>query len=84
MKTIDVKQQVEVAVGTRWDDFAAAHPKLAGVIDQHLLVQSVQQSLADDTEYQKTLANAQACNASLETVLKLIDKYVVKWMGKLI
>ncbi|HEY0007728.1 MAG TPA: hypothetical protein VGB55_03305 [Tepidisphaeraceae bacterium] len=84
MKTIDLHSEVAAAVAMRWDDFAAQHPRLASVIDQHLLVESVQQSLKDDADYQRTLANAQACNASLETMAKLIDKYVVKWIAKLV
>lgn len=81
---IDLRTQVAAAVAIRWDDFAERHPNLAKVIDQHLLVESAVESLQRDAEYQAALAAARTQNAPLETVIQIIDKYVIAWLARLV
>ncbi|MGN6504214.1 MAG: hypothetical protein ACTHM6_01505 [Tepidisphaeraceae bacterium] len=81
---LDLKTQIAAAVAVRWDEFARSHPILAGVIDQTLLVDNVHDSLNNDPQYQEAMAAARAVEAGLETVVKIIDGYVVQFIAKLI
>ena len=68
----------------RWDDFAQRHPVLAGVVDQTLLVETVSDALANDPHYQEALAATRAAETGIETLIGLVDGYVVKFIAKLI
>jgi hypothetical protein len=81
---IDLKTEVSAILAIRWDDFAVQHPALSRVIDQHQLVEAATSHLRLDPEYQQALAGARAAGASAETLLRLIDRYVVVWLGKLL
>ena len=81
---IDLKTEIAAVVALRWDAFAAEHPRLARVIDQHLLVESAARALTLDLDYQKSIANARAVDAGQEVLLKLIDRYVSKFIATLI
>lgn len=83
-KKIDLYTEVAAAVAIRWDEFAIRHPNLARVIDQHLLVASAVESLQRDPTYQATLANARSQGASIETIVRIVDRFVVEWMKKLV
>jgi len=83
-KHIDLKTEVSAVVAIRWDAFAAQHPSLARVIDQHQLVEAATSHLRLDPEYQQSLTAARAAGASAETLVRLIDRYVVVWLGKLL
>jgi hypothetical protein len=82
--TLDLKTEVAAAVAVRWDGFARRHPKLSRVIDQHLLVEQATSHLRLDPDYQRALANARRANADVETIVKLIDKYVSSFLDKLL
>ncbi len=82
--TPDLKTEVAAAVAMRWDEFAKRHPKLARVIDQHLLVEQATTHLRLDPDYQRALTNARNGNADIQTIVKLIDKYVSIFLDKLV
>ena len=84
MYDIDLRTEISAAVALRWDDWASRHRALSRVIDQHLLVESALSALNRDVDTQRTLANARAVNASSVTVVKLIDKFVIRFMETLI
>ena len=84
MTTETLKTHIAAAVAVRWDDFSQRHPMLAGVIDQTLLVENVSDSLANDPAYQEALAATRASQVGLETVIGLIDGYVIKYISRLI
>ncbi|HEX8342774.1 MAG TPA: hypothetical protein VF624_17860 [Tepidisphaeraceae bacterium] len=81
---IDLKTEISAVVALRWDAFAAEHPRLARVVDQHLLVESAARALNLDMDYQRSITNARAVNAGQEVMLKLIDRYVSKFIATLI
>ncbi len=81
---IDLHTEVAAVVAIRWDKFAERHPNLARVIDQHLLVESAVAALQNDPEYQRVIASARAQGASIDTIIRLLDKYVIAWMAKLV
>lgn len=80
----DLKTHVSASLAVQWDDFARRHPRLSRVIDQHLLVEQAVSYLRLDPEYQRAMTNAQTAGADLETILKLIDKYLSIFLQKLI
>ena len=84
MNGIDLKTKVAAAVAVRWDEFAVRHPALAAVIDQTLLVETAADALANDPEYQEALATARAIEASVDTLVSIVDRYVVKFIGRLV
>ncbi len=82
--SIDLKTEVSAVVAIRWDAFVLRHPKLARVIDQHLLVEHATSYLRLDPEYQRAISNARTAGAGTETIVKLIDKYVSIFLDKLV
>ncbi len=82
--SIDLKTEVAAVVAVRWDEFAARHPNLARVIDQHLVVESAVSHLRTDPAYQHAIANARSAGAGVETIVTLIDKFVSAWLEKLV
>ncbi|MBC8105812.1 MAG: hypothetical protein H7Z14_04410 [Anaerolineae bacterium] len=79
-----MRTEVAAVVGIRWDAFAAEHPNLARVIDQHLMVESAVSHLRADPAFQTAMTNARAVGAGTEFIVKLIDKYVTKWLTTLV
>jgi hypothetical protein len=84
MATIDLRAQVASAVRGEWPAFSAAHPKLAAVLDETLLVEGAVASLAEDPEYQQTMASAEAIGAGAECVATLISRLVSQWLQRLV
>ena len=84
MATIDIKSEVARAVRGEWPAFASAHPKLAAVLDETVLIDGAITSLADDPEYQEAMATAEAVGAGGEIVSSLIHRLVIEWLRRLI
>ncbi|GIW77534.1 MAG: hypothetical protein KatS3mg104_2597 [Phycisphaerae bacterium] len=80
----DLKTHVSASLAVQWDDFAQRHPRLSRVIDQHLLVEQAVSYLRLNPDYQRAMVNAQSAGADLETLLKLVDKYLAIFLEKLI
>jgi hypothetical protein len=81
MTAIDLKGLVAQAVGKEWETFAAAHPNLARVLDETLLVEEVTTQLWQDPEYQKSLANAELVGQTAERVTELVKRLMGKWLS---
>ena len=84
MNPIDLKTEVAAVIAVRWDTFAAEHPNVARVIDQYLLVEAAVSHLRTDPDYLTAMDNARAVNAGEEFLVKLLDRYVSAWLGKLV
>lgn len=76
MKTINLKDEVRRAITTSWPAFEQSHPRLARVIDQDMLIESVTQQLADDPEYQRALTNAARLEHGAQALTGLIRRFV--------
>jgi hypothetical protein len=83
MNQIDLKEHVRAAVRSNWPDFAQAHPHLAGVIDEDLLVEGAASSLVDDPEYQDAMRQAQAAGAVAQGITDLVVRLVNRWINRL-
>ena len=55
MNAIDLKDEVLKALRTEWPAFAAAHPKLAAVLDETVLIEPAMQSLAARSLFYRNL-----------------------------
>jgi hypothetical protein len=84
MATINIRDEVASAVRVEWPAFSAAHPKLAAVLDETLLIEGAVASLAEDPEYQETMANAEAVGVGAECVAALISRLVSRWLKRLV
>ena len=84
MNTIDLKDEVRRAIQSEWPAFAAAHPKLAAVLDETVLAEPAMQSLADDPEYAEAMATAQAVGAGAEVVADTVGRFVRRWLRQLL
>jgi hypothetical protein len=82
MNVIDVKKEVEQAVGTEWSAFAARHPHLAAALDQELLVEQAIASLADDPDYRAAMGQA-AVGGAAESIGSVVKRFVGEFFGKL-
>jgi hypothetical protein len=84
MNTTDLKFQVQQAIRSEWPAFVAAHPKLAAVLDDTVLVEPAMQSLADDPEYQEAMATAEAVGAGAEAIAGVIQRLVGQFLRQLL
>ena len=84
MNTIDLKEQVQQAIRSEWPAFAAAHPKLAAVLDDTVLIEPAMQSLADDPEYQQAMATAEAVGAGAEVIAAVVQRLVSQFLRRLV
>ena len=82
--SIDLKEEVRRAVAGEWSAFAARHPNLAAVLDEHILIDGAIQNLADDPEYQEAMATATAVGAGAEVVSDIVTRFVRRWLQRLI
>ena len=84
MNAIDLKDEVLKSLRTEWPAFAAAHPKLAAVLDETVLIEPAMQSLADDPEYQEALATADAVGAGAGEIAGVIQRLVSRFLRQLL
>jgi hypothetical protein len=82
--TINLKDEVRRALQTEWPAFAASHPRLAGVLDETILLDPAMQSLADDAEYVEAMQTATAVGAGGEIVADIILRHVRQWLRRLV
>lgn len=75
MNAIDLKDEVRRAITTNWPEFQQSHPRLARVIDQEVLVESVTQQLADDPDYQRALENAVRLEHGAQALIGMIRAF---------
>ena len=84
MNTIDLKDQVQQALRSEWPAFAAAHPKLAAVLDETVLLEPAMRSLANDPEYQEAMATADAVGAGAQVIADTVATAVRRWLRQLL
>jgi hypothetical protein len=84
MNTIDIKQLVGQAVRQEWPNFAAAHPHLAQVLGEDLIVESATSSLLDDPAYQQAMKNATAAGLAGEAVGDVVARLVKRFLETLL
>ena len=80
----DLKKTVRSAVAAEWNDFAAAHPKLASLMDESLVVEAAVEGLSDNDEYQETMADAMAMGTAASVMGDFVSGWVRKWMRQLV
>jgi len=84
MNTIDLKEHVRRAIKRDWPAFASAHPRLAAVLDESLLVEQATQSLSQDPEFQHALHRAAAAGVIAEVLTDLVPRRVTAWLRALL
>jgi len=84
MNTIDLKEEVRRALSREWPAFAAAHPHLASVVDETLLLEPAMKALDEDEEFQQTMQTAAEIGAAGEVVAGVVSRVINKWLLQLI
>ncbi len=84
MNTIDLKEEVRRALSREWPAFAAAHPHLANVVDETLLLEPAMKALDEDDEFQQTMRAAAEIGAAGEVVAGVVSRVINKWLLQLI
>ena len=87
MNTFDLHGHIAAALSTQWSEFESAHPALAAVIDQSLLVHTAATSLKNDPEFQQAVTVARKAGvgqAVITSVLPLIERYAIGFLEKLL
>ena len=84
MNRIDLKEHVRRAIQSQWPAFAESHPRLAGVLDETLLVEQAAQCLADDPDFQATMHQAAAVGLITEALTDQIPRRIALWMRQLL
>ncbi len=83
METIDVKQEVEKAVGVEWAALARRHPHLAAALDQQWLVAEAMTDLADDPEYRAAMERAAAIGGVAQSLEGVVRRFVANFVREL-
>ncbi|WP_428940573.1 hypothetical protein [Fontivita pretiosa] len=83
MNSIDLKEQVRVAIRSEWSRFEQEHPHLAAAIDQEILIEQAARAIADDSEYQQTMAQAAAAGMIASGASDLIRRLVGRFLREL-
>lgn len=84
MTTLDVRRMVEDQLSTQWPEFALAHPRLAAILDDDLLLEGAVASLADDPEYQQAMSAATGAGLAAEAIAGVVGKVVGKFLRSLV
>ena len=73
MSETDMKAVVAQAVGEAFDNWAAAHPSLAAVIDRSLLIDRTTESLRQSDEYKQAIKDYHDSREEMNILGSLID-----------
>jgi hypothetical protein len=84
MTTIDLRREVARVLMDRWPEFASAHPRLAAVIDQQLLVEQAAHRLAADPAYQRAMARALAAGYALDQLRAVVAEHAMRYVKTLL
>jgi hypothetical protein len=76
MKRIDLKNEIRGVLRSDWSAFAASHPRLAEVIDQELLIESIAAELSRSDEFQRALAEARGLASAAELIAPHVRRFV--------
>jgi hypothetical protein len=79
----DLRDLVCQRLGVRWDQWAAAHPHLAKVIDRTRLVESAVTSLRNDPQFVAALRQADLDETQLAAAaraVELAEKWLIRFL----
>ena len=79
-----VRDQVRLAAGLEWSNFEERHPALAGVLDREMVIEAATARLAEDADFIKAIAQAEAAGASLMALEDLVRGEVRGWLERLV
>ncbi|HEY7117733.1 MAG TPA: hypothetical protein VH475_14185 [Tepidisphaeraceae bacterium] len=82
--TINVREQVQEAVGMEWPAFEARHPNLAGLLDQSAVIERATAHLADNPEYRRAMDEATAAGMTGQAAVEMVRSFVQDWMARLV
>jgi hypothetical protein len=84
MDATSLKQAVVAAIRAEWPTFEKAHPALAEVLDEAVLVEQAVMKLADDPEFQQSLTQAKELGLAADTLVDLASKFAGTWLKALV
>ncbi len=68
MTRMNLKEEIRRVLQSDWPAFAQAHPRLAEVIDQDLLIESIAAELSVSAEYRQAIADAEKLSFAADTL----------------
>lgn len=83
MIDINLKEHVRAAIRVQWPQFQQEHPHLAAAIDQQVLIEQATRAIAEDPEYQQTLAQAAAAGIVGSIMTDLVQRLAARWLRHL-
>jgi hypothetical protein len=84
MTNNDLRREIRRALRTVWPAFATAHPRLAMLMDDDLVLDAAVERFGDDADYQDALADAAARRVADWEMAKLIRRLTKCWLQTLI
>jgi hypothetical protein len=84
MPRINPRDLVRESLHQEWAEFAREHPRLAGALDESLLVEQATDELSDDPEFRKAMQHAAAVGQATEALRDLVRGFVRRWIGRLL
>jgi hypothetical protein len=84
MTAVDLRDEIEEAMGVMWPGFVEERPGLAMLMDLRLVLDAAAEHFADDGEYQHALADAAARGASEAEMKRLVRRLVRTWLRSLV
>ena len=84
MTTNDLRNEIRRALRTVWPAFATAHPRLAMLMDDDLVLDAAVERFGDDPDYQDALADASARRVGDREMARLIRGLTKRWLQTLI
>lgn len=83
MKKINLKALVTTAVKQEWPAFAEAHPHLAAILSEDVMIEPCAASLAQNPDYMTSLKEAVAIGIGIETLQDLVRDWTRDWLDRL-
>jgi hypothetical protein len=83
MNSINLKEQVRVAIRSEWSRFQQEHPHLAAAIDQEILIERAACAIADDPEYQQAMVQASAAGMIASGASEVIGRLIGRFLREL-
>ncbi len=76
-----LRDLVATRIGHRWDEFAARHPHLAGVMDRTTLIETTVSRLRDDPAFVAAMRQANLDEAQLAAAARLLEQ-AERWVTR--
>ncbi len=84
MNATQLQEVVARAVRCEWPAFAADHPRLADVLSEELVAQTLSRSIEDDPEYRSAMQTAAEIGAGAEVVTDVVTRLVGRMIRTLL